>query len=268
MAQRRMFSMKVIDTDAFCEMPASAQNLYFQIGMRADDDGFYAGVKGLMAKIHASQDDLNVLLARRFLLDRGEGVYVVKHWKMNNYLQSDRYTPTEYQEKKQGLYLKADGSYTTDPNKAEKPCIQNVYTGKVSIGKDSVDKSSEVKSSKEEISSVNNSSLPSLVVNDGSKEENEPNEWNGLNSHQIVDKFVEKSFIRDDEQIRSMYLEVIQRYIDKNGFYDSLKFAIETNDKTVDKKLGSSFYFAHFKSLLETLMGKSMAGGDDDDKPF
>ena len=83
-----------------------------------------------------------------------------------------------------------------------------------------------------------------------------------------MDKFVEKSFIRDDEQLRSMYLEIIQRYIDKNGFYDSLKFAIETNERTVDKKLGSSFYFAHFKSLLETLMGKSMAGGDDDDKPF
>ena len=80
MAQRRMFSMKVVDTDAFCEMPSSAQCLYFHIGMRADDDGFYASVKGLMAKIHASQDDLNILLARRFLLDRGDGVYVIKHW--------------------------------------------------------------------------------------------------------------------------------------------------------------------------------------------
>lgn len=140
MAQRRMFSMKVIDTDAFCEMPASAQNLYFQIGMRADDEGFYAGVLGLMAKIHASKDDLNVLIARRYILDRGEGVYVVKHWRMNNYLQNDRIKPTEYDEKRVGLFIKKDGSYTLDPAKSaipvkvEKPMYtknqQNVYIDK------------------------------------------------------------------------------------------------------------------------------------------
>lgn len=163
MAQRRMFSLKVIDTDAFCEMPASAQNLYFHIGMRADDDGFYAGVKGLMAKIHASQDDLSVLLARRYLLDRGDGVYVVKHWKMNNYLQSDRYTPTEYQEKKNGLYLKADGSYTEDQAKAGTPCIQNVSIGKGSVVKVSIDKPSIVKSSLKEPNDVIH--VPDYVTN-------------------------------------------------------------------------------------------------------
>jgi len=107
-----MFSMKIVDTDAFCEMPSSAQNLYFHIGMRADDDGFYAGIKGLMLKIHSSVDDLNILLARRFLLDVGDGVYVVKHWKINNYLQKDRYEPTEYEEKKALLLEKKDGAYT------------------------------------------------------------------------------------------------------------------------------------------------------------
>ena len=112
MARRRMFSMKIVDTDAFCEMPSSAQNLYFHIGMRADDDGFYAGIKGLMLKIHSSVDDLNILLARRFLLDVGDGVYVVKHWKINNYLQKDRYEPTEYEEKKALLLEKKDGAYT------------------------------------------------------------------------------------------------------------------------------------------------------------
>lgn len=136
MAQKRMFSLKVVDTDAFCEMPSSAQNLYFHIGMRADDEGFYAGVKGLMAKIHASPDDLNVLLARKYLLDRGDGVYVIKHWRMNNYLQNDRVKETEYAEKKEGLYLKRDGSYTLDPSKADPgngmypKCIQNVSIDK------------------------------------------------------------------------------------------------------------------------------------------
>ena len=112
MAKRRMFSMKIVDTDAFCEMPNSAQNLYFHIGMRADDDGFYAGVKGLMAKIHCSVDDLNILLAKRFLLSVGDGVFVIKHWKINNYIQKDRYEPTEYEEKKAFIKEKKDGSYT------------------------------------------------------------------------------------------------------------------------------------------------------------
>ena len=112
MAKRRMFSMKIVDTDAFCEMPNSAQNLYFHIGMRADDDGFYAGVNGLMAKIHSTKDDLNILLARRFLLSVGDGVFVIKHWKINNYIQRDRYEPTEYYEKKTLIAEKKDGTYT------------------------------------------------------------------------------------------------------------------------------------------------------------
>ena len=112
MAKRRMFSMKIVDTDAFCEMPNSAQNLYFHIGMRADDDGFYASVKGLMAKIHSTNDDLNILLARRFILSVGDGVYVIKHWKINNYIQKDRYEPTEYYEKKALISEKKDGTYT------------------------------------------------------------------------------------------------------------------------------------------------------------
>lgn len=147
MAQRRMFSMKVVDTDAFCDMPSSAQNLYFHIGMRADDEGFYAGVRGLMAKIHASGDDLAVLIGRGYILDRGDGVYVVKHWKMNNYLQNDRIKPTEYEEKRIGIYTKRDGSYTLDPNKAldaPKPkCIQNVSIEESSVVKSSIEESSK-----------------------------------------------------------------------------------------------------------------------------
>ena len=170
MAQRRMFSMKVVDTDAFCDMPASAQNLYFHIGMRSDDEGFYAGVRGLMAKIHASDDDLRILIARAYVLDRGDGVYVVKHWKLNNYLQNDRIKPTEYDEKKVGLYIKKDGSYTLDPQKSAIPvsssieeepkCIQNV-----SIDKNSVDlHESRLESSLEE-----NKKEESLCVDEDKK---------------------------------------------------------------------------------------------------
>lgn len=145
MAQRRMFSLRVVDTDAFCEMPSSAQNLYFQIGMRADDEGFFAGVMGLMAKIHSGQDDLRVLLARGFILDRGDGVYVVKHWKMNNYLQKDRIQPTEYAEKKVGLYEKEDRSYTLSKEKSAlyTECIHSSSVVQCSAVKGSVDISTE-----------------------------------------------------------------------------------------------------------------------------
>jgi hypothetical protein len=147
-----MFSLRVIDTDAFCEMPSSAQNLYFQIGMRADDEGFFAGVKGLMAKIHSGTDDLNILLARGFLLDRGDGVYVVKHWKMNNYLQKDRIQPTEYEEKKIGLFEKADGSYTIHKEKSK--CIQNVYIGKCSVVENREEKNNTIDGYGKEIASA------------------------------------------------------------------------------------------------------------------
>lgn len=167
MANRRMFSMKVIDTDAFCEMPPSSQNLYFHIGMRADDDGFYASTRGLMLKINSSPDDLKLLIAKGFLLDRGDGVYVVKHWKMNNYLQKDRYQPTEYEEKAVGLFMKKDGSYTLHEEKGVQallpkgnyqmytPCIQDGDIGKNRIEENSVDKLSIDKISTDKISAVN-----------------------------------------------------------------------------------------------------------------
>ena len=141
MAQRRMFSLKITDTDAFCEMPLSAQALYFHIGQRADDDGLYSGVKGLMAKVHASADDLNILIAKGFVIDRGDSIYLVKHWRINNYLRNDRYVPSEYQDKLKGVYLKTNGSYTLDENQG-KPLLQsnNVGIPMVSLDKDSIGK--------------------------------------------------------------------------------------------------------------------------------
>ena len=264
MANRRMFSKDIVESDIFLELPSTSQLLYFHLGMYADDRGYVSNARSVMKIIGATVGDLEVLINKKFVLLRGETLLLIKGWRINNTIQPTRLVETKYVEDLKKLFFDENGSYTEKSTGT--PCQQLVNNSSTQI---SVVKGSEVESSLKEIKEDEvNPSISSSVVNDGSKEENKSNEWNGLNSHQIVDKFVEKSFIRDDEQLRSMYLEVIQRYIDKNGFYDSLKFAIETTDKTVDKKLGSSFYFAHFKSLLETLMGKSMAGGDDDDKPF
>lgn len=139
MARRRMFSLDVVDTDAFLEMPASSQNLYFHLGMRADDDGFISNPKKIMRIINSNDDDLKILLTKRFVLGFQSGIIVIKHWKINNYLQKDRYKMTLYTEEKELITVKKNGSYTE--------CIHDVYNsdtqvrlGKDRLGKDSIDK--------------------------------------------------------------------------------------------------------------------------------
>lgn len=134
MAQKRMFTMKIVDSDAFLDMPLSTQCLYFHLNMRADDDGFIGNPKRIQRIIGASEDDFKLLVAKHFILIFDNGVIVIKHWKMHNYIQSDRYVPTQYQEEKSMLYEKKNKSYTLDSHKgiesinnkeAETKCIQN-----------------------------------------------------------------------------------------------------------------------------------------------
>ena len=115
MAQRRMFSVKIIETDAFMSMPLSAQALYFHLGMRADDDGFVSNARTIQRLVGASDDDIRLLLMKRFILAFDSGVIVIKHWRINNYVRGDRYTPTLYQEEKSQLYVKKNGVYTDHP---------------------------------------------------------------------------------------------------------------------------------------------------------
>ena len=112
MPERRMFTMKIVDSDAFLDMPMSAQCLYFHLNMRADDDGFVNNPKRIQRTIGASDDDLKILIAKRFILAFENGVIVIKHWRMHNLLRKDRYTPTQYQEEYQRLEIKENGSYT------------------------------------------------------------------------------------------------------------------------------------------------------------
>lgn len=126
MAQRRMFSLQIVDTDAFMDMPLSTQALYFHLGMRADDDGFVSNARRVQKLVGASDDDLKILLMKRFIMAFDSGVIVIKHWKISNYIQKDRYRPTLYKEEKATLYLKSDGAYTDHPTDGAKPCIPPV----------------------------------------------------------------------------------------------------------------------------------------------
>lgn len=123
MAERRMFAKTVIDSDAFLDMPMSTQALYFHLAMRADDDGFINNSKRIQRMIGASDDDFKVLIAKQFIIPFETGVIVIKHWKMHNYIQKDRYKPTIYEAEKETLLLDKKGVYT----KSDTKCIQDVY---------------------------------------------------------------------------------------------------------------------------------------------
>lgn len=113
MAEKRMFTKKITETDAFQEMPLSTQALYFHLNMNADDDGFVSNPRKITRMVGASDDDLKLLIIKRFVLTfDSSGVIVIKHWRMHNTLRMDRYHPTEYQEELAMLGLKTNGSYT------------------------------------------------------------------------------------------------------------------------------------------------------------
>lgn len=147
MAKRRMFSPSVVLSDAFMDMPASARCLYFTLGMCADDDGFVNAPKSVMRQCGASQDDMMILIAKRYILAFDSGVVVIKHWRLNNYLRSDRYTSTTYLEEKATLTFDGKGAYI-EKDEAEKRLLDSLGipacvpdgiplgdTGKVRLGK-------------------------------------------------------------------------------------------------------------------------------------
>lgn len=112
MAERRMFSKKITTSDAFLEMPDSAQNLYFHLSMDADDDGFVGSPKSIMRLVRAKEDDMKLLVAKSFIIPFDSGIIVIKHWRINNLIRSDRYKPTTYTEERAMLAVKENGAYT------------------------------------------------------------------------------------------------------------------------------------------------------------
>lgn len=119
MAERRMFTQKITESDAFIEMPMSSQALYFHLCMNADDDGFVKNPKSIQRLVGCNNDDMKLLIAKRFILPFDSGVIVIKHWRMHNLLRKDRYKETEYLEEKNMLFLKENGAYTFDENQGK-----------------------------------------------------------------------------------------------------------------------------------------------------
>ena len=154
MASKRMFSEKIVESDAFIDIPLTSQALYFHLSMQADDDGFICGVNKIIRMIGASKKDFEILVEKRFILKFESGVCVIKHWRINNYVPKDRYSPTVYVEEFKKLTIKDNNSYTdmyTEPNTECIQCVQDVYNSYTQsrLDKSRLDKSSVVESKKE-----------------------------------------------------------------------------------------------------------------------
>lgn len=166
MARRRMFSLDVVDTDKFLDMPSSTQALYFHLGMHADDDGFVSSPKRIAKTANCSEDDLKLLIAKKYLIPFESGVVVISDWKINNWIRSDRKQSTRYKYEKSLLDI---NNYAYVLTTKKQPSVNQVSTechtqdsiGKDSIGKDSIDKEpgevQKKKTSEETINSTINS---------------------------------------------------------------------------------------------------------------
>lgn len=155
MAERRMFAKTIIDSDAFLDMPMSARLLYYDLAMRADDDGFINSPKKIMRFVGASIDDLNILAIRKFIIPFDNGVVVIKHWRIHNYIRKDRYSETTYSEEKSLLEVDENRAYrliSDEKNSEKMPTVNQrstngqplVDAGKDRLGKDRLGKDKEI----------------------------------------------------------------------------------------------------------------------------
>ena len=143
MAERRMFAKTIIDSDAFLDMPSSTQALYFHLSMRADDDGFINNPKKIQRMVGCSDDDMKLLIAKHFIIPFESGIVVIKHWKVHNYIQKDRYKETVYLDEKSMLCIKDNNAYSLAMDTERIQNVSKMETqdsiGKYSIVKDSIE---------------------------------------------------------------------------------------------------------------------------------
>lgn len=155
MAERRMFAKTIIDSDAFLDMPHTTQLLYFHLSMRADDDGFINNPKSIIRNARCTEDDMKVLISKKFVIPFESGVVVIKHWKIHNYIRNDRYKETKYKDEKASLAIDENNAYTQHVQGVQ---IQMSTVGipsdnqmdtQVRLGKDSIGKYNNISCAEE-----------------------------------------------------------------------------------------------------------------------
>ena len=155
MAEKRMFAKSIIDSDLFLDMPTSAQCLYFHLCMRADDEGFLNNPKKIQRIVGSSDDDIRLLIAKRFIIPFDSGVVVIRHWKIHNIIRADRLQKTMFQNEKKMLTIEENRAYEMNASQMSVKCqptdrqltdncqsndgIDKIRLDKISIDKNSID---------------------------------------------------------------------------------------------------------------------------------
>ena len=261
MAERRMFAKTIVDSDAFLDMPLSTQALYFHLSMRADDDGFINNPKKIQRMIGAADDDLKVLVAKKFIIPFESGIVVIKHWKIHNYIRNDRYKETVYKDEKEQLSEKENKAYTLNEIKCLPSGIPDgipndnhldtqVRLGKDSIGKDSIGKKVSKKESKKSFDDLidlytQNEELREELKNHlatrKAKKATLTNRAIEL-SLKTLDSLVENKPINDQEDEK---IKIVQQSIENGwiGFF-ALKEKSQTNQQWTPKQnnTGNPFF--------------------------
>lgn len=242
MAERRMFAKTIVLSDAFLDMPMSSRCLYFTLGMLADDDGFINNPRSIMRQAGCSEDDLKLLLAKRFLLAFDSGVIVIKHWRINNYLRSDRYTETKYLEEKGQLYTEDNGAYKERINGAGIPIgIPSCNDGAIgipsgipnmgihSIGKDSIEENR-----------VDNN----ICANQGAKTESAPSEDHHNSIDDVVNKHIRMLRAEEYPDHFNEFWSAYPRKKDKGMAYKAYMARIRSGYKPEDIIAAAKAYAA------------------------
>lgn len=234
MAQKRMFSNSVVQSDEFLEMPDSSQNLYFHLSMQADDDGFVDKWKSIMRMTGKKEDDLKILIAKSFVIPFDTGVLVIRHWRLNNYLQKDRYKETIYKDEKSRLTIDKSNVYNLDTE-----CIHRIDKNR--IDKNRIDKISIEKNSKEKEQEESES------CGDGFQEDESCKD-----GFQKVSKFYEENI----NLLTPYTSKLLEDFTDELGaelVIYSMQLAVEANVRTIKyiKAILNNWSKANIKTLTE-----------------
>ena len=301
MAEKRMFALKIIDSDAFLDMSTSAQNLYFHLAMRADDDGFISAPKKIMRIIGASIDDLRLLAEKRFILTFDTGIVVIKHWRIHNYIAKDRYTPTVYKEEKEKLFIKSNGAYTDhergDDGSMYTPCIQvdnKAYTNRIqkinkpSTGSAQNDDTDKIRLDKIRLDKINIQPAASVVTNvttnvdtkvttnehhekttdapvDKIKHTEEYKEVEGHYTEQWAILYTEKKVVTDKPAIDFKVTRTLLKGLFESGF------TVEQINGVVDKAMRDGFIQQNgysLKTILSAGMFNKLLNGSEPEKEW
>ena len=250
MAKRRMFAQTIIDSDPFLDMALSTQSLYFHLSMRADDEGFINNPKKIMRMIGASEDELKILIAKKFILTFESGVIVIKHWKIHNLIRADRICETVYLDERDQVLTTENGSYSIIEDGFDNMttiCQPDDRIGKVSIGESSIGKDRLVESNSAfesfwDIYPKKKSKQSALKAFTKHYKEMPPIET-------LINHISMMAMTKDWQKENGQYIPYPATWLNAHGWNDEINLSEKDKYEAVRKQLGLSHTEMHERGL-------------------